>query len=190
MKISAILLAAGLSKRMGRDKLLLDYNGKSLLQHSVDLLSGLPVYERIVITSKTRYESVILPSEISALINDKPETGISGSIKICLEAAKGTHYLFLNADQPKLTLADILPLIESALANQSKIVFPIIDSKPTSPAIFPESYRLELLNLSGDSGGRIVRDAHPELCLAVTPALPVNFEDIDNKGDYQDLFKE
>ena len=173
---------------MGRDKLLLKYMGKSILQHSVELLSELPVYERILVTSEERTELPDLPPDIVSVINPQPEAGISASIQTGITAATGSSYMFLTADQPKLLLADILPLITAAGENPDKIVFPVIDSNPNSPTIFPESFRTELLNLTGDYGGRVVRDAHREFCLGIIPANPGNFSDVDNKEDYCGLF--
>ena len=196
MKISAILLAAGLSRRMGRDKLLLKYNGKSLLQLAVDLLTELPVYERIIVgtqagtvllcsTENTREPS---PSVFPlVLINPNPKDGQSGSVRIGVGAATGTHFLFLNADQPKLTKEDLLPMLEAAGDNPDKIIFPVINGEPCSPTIFPERFRTNLLDLQGDNGGRVVRDAFPEHNQTVKPENPINFTDIDTWEDFNDL---
>jgi len=173
---------------MGRDKLLLDYQGKSLLRHSLDLLSNLPVHEHIVITSQARSESLIIPTCLRLCINRNPEKGLSESIKIGVNAASGTHYLFMTADQPKLRLSDLMQLLYAAESNKDKIIFPIVDFKPTTPTIFPESFRKELLALTGDTGGREIRDANPGSCMELMPENPMNFTDIDREEEYHDLF--
>ena len=172
---------------MGCEKLLLEYHGKTLLQQSIELLSSLPVFEHIIVTSETGSKNITLPSGIKLLINHTPENGISGSINTGVKAAAGTHYLFLTADQPLLTLADLIPLLESSEVYPDKIVFPVIDSKPCSPTIFPGRFRTKLLDLSGDTGGRAVRDANPGACCGVGPERPDNFIDIDSAEDYQAL---
>jgi len=186
--ISAILLASGLSVRMGRDKLLLEFQGKSFLQRAVDLMLDLPVFERIIITSEVRAKKIALPSGVQIILNTKPENGISESIRIGTMAASGTHYIFFNADQPKLTAADITPILEASKANPDKIIFPVIDSGPGSPTIFPASFKKELINLSGDNGGRIIRDKHRDYCMAIRPDNHTNFEDIDKEEEFRDLF--
>jgi molybdenum cofactor cytidylyltransferase len=183
-KVSAILLAAGLSARMGADKLLLDYNGKSFFQHSVDLLQELPVYELIIVTTDVRYKQVIIPPDIKVCINPHPEQGQSSSIRAGVEAATGTHYLFLVADQPLLASKDIQPLLDASVDNPEKIIFPIIDSNPTSPTLFPGSFREKLQKLCGDKGGRVLRDANKEVWHPVYPENPERFIDIDCKLDY------
>jgi len=172
---------------MGCDKLLLEYSGKTLLQLSIELLSSLPVFERILVTSDTRSKSITMLSGIRLLVNHTPENGISGSISTGVKAATGTHYFFLTADQPLLTVADLIPLLESSEANPDKIIFPVIDHKPCSPTIFPGRFKTELLGLSGDTGGRAVRDANSDVWHKVKPERPENFFDIDSAGDYRAL---
>jgi len=189
IKVSAILLAAGLSSRMGEDKLLMNYRGNPMLWQTVNLLSDLPVYERIIVTTDARLKRISLPPGIKPCINSYPKNGQSESIRIGVEAATGTHYLFLVADQPLLTPADLIPLIKSATENPDKIIYPIINSKPSSPTVFPSKLRTELLTLSDDTGGRVLREVYPELCYTIKPEYPMNFIDIDTIEDFHDLIK-
>jgi molybdenum cofactor cytidylyltransferase len=172
---------------MGEDKLLLEYNGKTLLQHSIDLLQNLPVYERIIVTTNARQNQITIPHTIKLCINPYPEQGISSSIKVGIKAAAGTHYLFLAADQPMLTANDLQPLLDATTANPKRIIFPVIDSKPSSPTIFPSTFKEQLLNLRGDNGGRVIRDANKELWHTIQPENPSNFTDIDRPEDYTNL---
>jgi len=187
IRVSAILLAAGLSRRMGDDKLLLMYRNKTLLQCAVELLSELPVFERIIVTSKEKSADITQTSCTRLIVNPYPEKGQSGSIRLGVEAAAGTHFLFLTADQPGLCPDDVIPFLEKAKSNPGMIIFPVIDGKPNSPAIFPDSFRQELLSLSGDTGGRTIRDANPEACLSFVPKRPECFLDVDSKHDYEKI---
>jgi len=186
--ISAILLAAGLSKRMGEDKLRLPYQGRPMLQHAVDLLSKLQVSERIIVTTKARLDYVEVPQRVLVITNPSPETGQSGSLRLGLEAATGDWYLFMVADQPGLTAEDLQPLLEYAKSNDSRIVFPVIGDKPCTPTLFSRNFRKELLALSGDAGGSAVRLAHSNACVSYVPDYPMHFTDIDSVSDYKALF--
>jgi molybdenum cofactor cytidylyltransferase len=187
LRISAVLLAAGLSRRMGEDKLLLLYQGKTLLQHAVDLLSALPVYEKLIVTTEARAKQLEVPFGMRVLINDNPKDGQSVTVHLGVKNATGSHFFFITADQPGLTAPALMPLIELAGKNPDKIIFPSIYEKPNSPTIFPAGFRDELLLLSGDTGGRFIRDADPEKCLSFNPELPELFFDIDDAGDYAEL---
>ncbi|MDR2599914.1 MAG: nucleotidyltransferase family protein [Oscillospiraceae bacterium] len=191
LNISAILTAAGLSKRMGCDKLLLEFNGVTLLQRAVDLLSELSVSEKILITIEERLERLVVPQGIQIIINENPETGHSSSVRLGIETANKfrhiSHYLFLVADQPKLTKADIQQIIDAGEINQDKIIYPVINDKPNTPSLFPIKFSDELLKISGDTGGRVIRDLYLKSCLAIPPINPDRFTDINTMEDYNAL---
>ena len=182
--ISAILMAAGLSLRMGNDKLMLAYKGKTMLQHAVDLLSVLPVEEKIIVTTQKRLESIDVPNDIETIINDDPEAGQSGSIRLGLSAATGDWYLFLTADQPGLNPSDLKQLIDHTKHIDKGIIYPVINGNPNTPSLFSAHFREELLALTGDTGGRLVRERHPEVCVEITPDNGENYFDIDCADDY------
>jgi len=186
-KVSAIILAAGFGSRTGTDKLLLEINGKSILQHSIDLIYSLAVYERILVTTETRLKKVSIPEDIKILINKQPEEGKSGSIRLGLNIATGTHYLFLPADQPGLTKSDIAQLLEAASDNPEKIVYPVVNGEPGSPTIFPSKFRPELLGLTGDTGGSVIRSANKNDCFGVEAKDALCFKDIDTLEDLNDF---
>lgn len=191
IKLSAILLAAGQSKRMGNDKLMLIYrNGRTLLELAYWSVNRMPVYEKIVVCTAQR-QSQLFPLEgVSVCINENPEEGMSGSVRIGVQNATGTHYLFLNADQPELEWRDIAMMRDLAMRNPDKIIHPVIGNMPCSPVIFPATFREELLSLTGDTGGRVIRDAHPEACFGFYPPNPKKFKDIDTLNSWMNRFKE
>jgi len=185
--LSAILLAAGVSERMGKDKLILDFNGKTILQHSINLLHELPVFQKILVTTEARSMQMDLPDDIHAIINHRPDKGKSESIRLGVEAASGTHFLFLQADQPKLTKSDIVSLLDASVLNQDKIIYPIVNDEPTSPTIFPVKFRTKLLSLSDDTGGYVIREENKEDCFAVKVSNPLNYIDINTMEDYSSI---
>ena len=187
-RVSAIMLAAGASRRMGgRDKLLLEYEGKTLLQRAVELLDNLHVFERILVTTKARLEKSVVPASIHVVISCFSEEGQSGSLRQGLEMAAGDRYLFLMADQPLLTLAGLQPLLELSEKNIDKIVFPSVRGKPCTPSLFPARFREALMSLTGDMGGRAIRKAYPEACLTFEAENPNDFLDIDSEEEYRSL---
>ena len=193
-KVSAIVLAAGFSRRFSRgveqDKLLLDYRGKTLLQRAVDLMNDLPVFEKILVTTSARLEKLALHPGIRTVVNKSPELGMSESLRLGVLAATGDAYFFMAADQPRLSPEALLTMINKAGHNPGKIIYPLVGGKPCMPALFPIYFREELLALTGDTGGRVVRLAHPEACFAFDAENPEEYMDIDNEEDYKNLVQE
>jgi len=168
---------------MGKDKLLIVYQRKTLLRLAIELLYELPVSEKLIVTTEAKLKQVEIPSGIQVAINENPNEGQSGSVRLGVKMASGTHFLFLTADQPRLTLSSLMPLITLAEKNQDRIIFPVVNNNPTSPVLFPASYRKEFLGLVGDTGGRLIREAYPEKCLPFEPELPELFFDVDDAED-------
>ena len=188
LKVSAILLAAGFSSRMnGRDKLLLPYKGRPLLEWAVALLESLPCQEKILVATQARLAQTPIPSGVLAVANAHPEIGQSESLRLGVNAAGGDGYFFLNADQPRLTLAALSPMLDLIRANAGKIIYPVVGGHPCTPVFFPSRFRDELLMQTGDAGGRAVRAAHPEACLPWKASPPTAFADIDSQEDYAAL---
>ena len=188
LDISAILLAAGFSRRMGdTDKLLLEYGGKTLIERAVCLLDSLPCRQKILVVGPGLFETLALPPGVEAVINHNPQAGQSESLRLGLGSAIRRGYIFLNADQPRLSLGALRPLFALAAENADKIAYPTIDGLPCSPAFFSARFRAELLSQTGDAGGRAVRAAHPESRVTFEAENPLDFMDVDSPEDYREL---
>ena len=75
MKISAIVMASGLSRRMGENKLLLDFKGKKLYEHTLDMLEKSKIDEVILVSS---YKEILEDGEkrgFKTVYNDNNEVG-------------------------------------------------------------------------------------------------------------------
>ena len=189
---SAILLAAGLSTRMGgEDKLLLEYRGATLLEHAVALLDSLPCGEKIIVSCPGRLGRLALPKGVRAVANHNPRLGQSESLRLGLGAAGAGQqwYLFLSADQPRLSARALEPMFKLASENRGKIIYPVVNGQPCMPALFATDFRRQLLAQTGDTGGRAVRAANAGHCITFCPASPCDFMDIDSPEDYRRLSK-
>ena len=188
MKLACLLTAAGSSSRFGEDKLRLTVGGQPMGIHALNVLQAAPFDCRVLVTSADKGYLIDAASEkgFAVVINPAPERGMSSSVRLGTEhiCASGAYdgILYAVADQPNLKAATVLRLIEAFMAEPGCIWAPEAEGKRGNPVIFPAALFAELIQVTGDRGGRQVIAAHPDLLRTVSvPAEEL--KDIDTKED-------
>jgi len=100
--VSAIVLAGGQSKRLGRDKALLELQGQPLVTRTVQKLAGLSDDLLVVTSDPARYAPLGLP--VRLISDERPGVGSLMGIYSGLRAARHTHALAVACDMPFLNL--------------------------------------------------------------------------------------
>lgn len=178
-KIAVILEAAGDSKRFGSNKLLhIMDDGRPMIASILDAVRSLDVYKKILVT---QYDEVAkLASDFDIVMNDRPDLGISSSMKLGLAAAGDADaYMFCVCDQPGLTTATLEKLVETYKKGTAGIVSLSWQGEMRNPKIFSSRYKEELMKLEGDTGGRQIIDAHKKDLLLVEAESEEEIKDID-----------
>jgi len=183
--ISGILLAAGLSSRFGRQKLLEPWRGEALVRRAARSFLGAGLAPVIAVVSGDRHLADALAGlPVTIETNPQPERGINTSIRIGIGALpRATPAALIGvADQPLLTAEAILKLVQAF--EPGKIVGPRYGDHGGNPVIFDRRFFPELMRLmEADRGGQVVVAAHPEAVIEVE--LPVSMgTDIDSPDDW------
>jgi molybdenum cofactor cytidylyltransferase len=186
--VSAILLGAGESKRMGRNKLSLPWGKKTIFEHCLGTLLRSDVREVIVVLSHRIgwMENQWRGQNVKVVKNPYYKRGMSTSIRRGLQAIDPSSQGILIAlgDQPLIKTRTINALIHAFVQRRGTIVVPSFRGKQGHPVIFHRRYLKELLKLKGDVGGRSIIEKHPEeVCLVRIKAEGV-MKDIDTWKDY------
>ena len=194
MRIGCVLLAAGLSRRFGRNKLAEPVNGESMIRHTVRIYASRGFDVSVLVANGDNREVLeAAAGRFDAVpINPHPEQGISSSIRIGIRslfltaAEKGKildGVLFGVCDQPGLS-GDTVGKLQNVFAEHpDRIVAPVrADGKRGNPVIFPVGIVPELMELEGDRGGSAVIAKHPDLLLTVETAAE-DLDDIDTPED-------
>ncbi|MFD3158332.1 molybdenum cofactor cytidylyltransferase [Haloimpatiens sp. FM7330] len=186
--LNAIIMASGYGKRMGENKLLLSYKGKSLIEWIIEKVLESEFSNRIVIARDKYVIDLVRKKGIKVVVNEKAHLGKSESIKLGIEnlpLAQG--YMFFTADQPLIKRSTIQKLIDNFKQNKDFIIVPKYKDKKGSPVIFPNKFVDELLLLKGDNGGKIVINKHMDKVKFVDINEGYELLDIDTVEDYKKL---
>ena len=193
MMVSAILLGAGESKRMGVDKLFLPWRKKTVLEHSVETLLRSKVRE--VVTVIRGFQGTVVghikDRKLKVVINPYYKRGMSTSIRKGLHALDPSSQGILIAlgDQPLVKTRTINALIHAFVQRRGTIVVPSFRGKQGHPVIFHRRYFNELLKLKGDVGGRSIIEKYPEEVWLVRVKSEGVTKDIDTWKDYRKEFR-
>ena len=188
MKLACLLTAAGAGSRFGADKLRLAVDGQPMGIRALDVLSTAPFDLRVLVTSADKGYLIQAAQErgFAIVINPDPAQGMSSSVRLgtahIVRAGAYDGILYAVADQPNLQAATVQKLAEAFAGAPDHIWAPEANGKRGNPVLFPASLFAELLEVTGDRGGRQVISAHEEL-LRTVAAAPEELKDIDTKED-------
>jgi len=191
-RVYAVLLAAGASRRFGKDnKLLTRIDGTPLVRRVAERLLASRVSGVIVVTG---FEARRITGALSGLYvqfaaNPDYAAGLASSLRTGVaalpESADGA--MIVLADMPGLTTAFADRLLEAfSQATATKIVYPASARRGQgNPVIWPARFFAQLQSLTGDAGAKRLIGEHGD----ETRALPVDDEamlrDIDTPGDLE-----
>jgi molybdenum cofactor cytidylyltransferase len=187
--ISAILLGAGKSKRMGVDKLSLPWGRKTVLEHCFETLLRSKVEEVVVVLNlrKKGIKDLFLRPRVKIVMNPYSKKGMSTSIRRGLQMIHpySQGILIALGDQPYLKARTINALIRAFSQRKEGIILPSFQGRMGHPVIFHQKYKKELLSLKGDVGGRSIIERHPEDVRRVPVKSAGVVKDIDTWQDYK-----
>ena len=193
LRISAILLGAGKSKRMGVDKLSLPLGRKTVLEHCFEALVRSEANEVIVVLGirNKKLKGLFRKPKVKTVVNPFFNGGMSTSIRRGLQVIHpGFHgVLIALGDQPFLKTRTINGLIHAFEKGKRGIIVPSFRGRRGTPVIFHRRYKKELLDLKGDVGGRSIIERHPEDVRLVPVKSRGVVKDIDTWQDYKNQLR-
>ena len=188
--ISAIVLAAGQSKRMGGDnKLIKKYNKKYLINHIIGTLIKSKVNKIIVVLGfqKIKVRKITVKNKkINFVFNKNYKSGMASSIKTGLKeiSKRSIGFLIVQADMPLISKKIIDSLCYSIRNNNKEIVAPIYKSNMGNPIGFKRSMTRILNKTSGDSGAKkMIKRNKKNLSLISVNSKSI-FKDFNTQKDF------
>ena len=187
MKIAGLILAAGVSTRMGyENKLLMPFEEKPMVSHVLEasLDSNLDHTCMVVGHDPTEIKTLVENKEIQIVDNEVWVLGMASSIVAGVEQ--------LNEYDGILILLGDMPLVTSALINEiidqsslDKIIVPVKDGSQGNPVFFGSNFIHELMTLEGDSGAKKVIQNNPSSILEIAVKSDAIFRDFDTHESFK-----
>lgn len=204
-KLGCVIMASGLGKRFGGNKLMAELKGKPLIQYALDATEG--IFERRVVVTRHkeveelcrrqgvpvvfhslpyRSDTVRLGLESLGARTDAGKSGTEAEIKIAPPAENGLEgCMFCPGDQPMLGRETVASLALCAASGKNTIWRAAWNGQEGSPVLFPAWVFPELLALPEGKGGGFAAGKHRELVRTVSARSQWELKDVDCLEDLE-----
>lgn len=184
----AIVLAAGMSRRMHTQKLLLPWDEKTIIAAVVENIfrSGISNIMVVLGSHSAEVRTALSSYQVSFCLNDKFREGMFSSVVCGFSALPGNAeaaLLFLG-DQPFIPEEVPGKVIEKWQETRKGIIIPIAEGKRGHPSLFDLKYREVISLLDPETGLRSLALKFPGDVAEVEIYNPEILHDIDTKNDY------
>jgi CTP:molybdopterin cytidylyltransferase MocA len=186
--IWAIVLAAGESKRMKVPKMLLPFNGMTMIEKVIENVIRSEVFRTLVVLGSYRDEILgsISHLPINHCYNVNYSKGMLSSVQCGFKnlPLNFDAVLVFPGDQPFIE-PDVINLIINAYRETGKgIVIPVYRNKRGHPILIDSKYRDEIYTLEENESLRSLSDMHQKDVFELRTNSPGILKDIDTKEDY------
>jgi molybdenum cofactor cytidylyltransferase len=187
--ISAIVLAAGQSKRMGTAKMLLPFGKKTIIESVIDNVRQSKVKEVLVVlgADREKLERQISHLPVKIVFNPKYSTGMLSSVHHGFDQLKpkAKAAVVVLGDQPSLSPSTIDHMIDAFKRTQKGIVLPVYRSRRGHPILIDMKYKEEIQRLNPHVGLRELIHRNSDDIFQLEVGSDSILQDIDTPQDYE-----
>ncbi len=188
--VAGLVLAAGSSSRMGRNKLLLELGGETVIRRAVRAAVDGGLDPVVVVLG---HEAERVRAELSGLpcrpvLNPDHARGVGTSLQtgVAQVAASAAAIVVILADMPFVTASMLAAVVGQYRATGAPVVVSRYGETEAPPTLFDRCLFAELLSITGEGLARPVARRHEqEAAVVAWPAEALR--DLDVAGDYQDV---
>jgi molybdenum cofactor cytidylyltransferase len=187
--IWAIVLAAGESRRMRTQKLLLPFGETTVIEAVIRTALDSDADGALVVLGADwgKVRSVLQSYPLTFAVNKDYRMGMLSSIQAGFRALPGDAEaaVLMLGDQPAVPSSVINDLVAYYRESSRGIVIPVYGGRRGHPVLIETAYRSEILGLDPKIGLRQLVHAHPEDILEVEVSTPAVLSDMDLPADYR-----
>ena len=187
--ICAVVLAAGLSRRMGVQKLLLPYGGSTMIAHVVDQVLESVVDGVYVVVARDRQAvaAALSPRPVELITNPQANSKMLDSVRCGIAAlpADCEATLVVLGDQPGVTAALMDRMVDAYRTSGRAIVVPCHEGRRGHPLLCSTRFRAEILTRYDDAGLRGLLREHADQVCELEVSSSAVLCDVDYPEDYR-----
>ena len=179
--LGCVIMASGLGKRFGGNKLMADFHGEPLICRALNATDGI-FHRRVVVTRHKDVAELCREKDIETVLHDLPYR--SDTVRLGLEAVGAVDgCLFCPGDQPLLRRETVAALALAAKNDRAFIWRTAFEEIPGSPVLFPAWAFPELTKLPEGKGGGFLVKKYPERLRTVSVRDGYELMDADSPED-------
>jgi len=191
LPLTAIILAAGYSSRMGAFKPLLPFGGTTVLVRAIELFHGAGIPDiRVVVGYRSEQLLPLLKQQpVRTLLNERFQEGMFSSVVTAAKSLEGTNgaFFLLPVDIPLVRRETIERMIQSYRNGTKGILHPAFRGERGHPPLISASYCSRILSWHGDGGLKALLMLHENDTAIVESDDPGVLLDMDTPEDYERL---
>lgn len=185
--IGCVIMASGLGKRFGGNKLMADFHGQPMICRLLDATEDI-FSQRIVVTRWAEVAALCRERGIQTVLHRLPHR--SDTVRLGLEAMSGIdRCMFATADQPLLCKDTVAALALASKNGPKSIWRTSCGGVHGSPVVFPRWSFPELLALPEGKGGGFIAKKYPEHLRTVNVRDMYELKDVDSPEDLTQLLE-
>lgn len=181
--ISAIILAAGKSTRMGEQKMLMPWGNTTVLGKVVQTLQNAEV-DDIVIVTNSELSAKVTHHELRIILNDSND--MLASVQLGLQAQKPSAQaaLICLGDQPQVEEGTVRRVCDAFQKSGASLIVPSFQMRRGHPWLVARTLWDEILAMQAGSSMREFLNAHASEIEYVNMDTPTILQDLDTPEDY------
>ena len=180
-----IIMASGVGRRFGGNKLLAELDGVPLIRHVLTTTNDLFAC-RVVVTRHNEVAKLCLEAGVRAIEHEEPRR--NDTVRLGMQAMEGCDTVtFFQGDQPLVDRGTIAHLLRAAENDPESIWRASFQGTPGAPVLFPSWTFPELCALPEGKGGGFVAKAHKDRVRFVEAASAWELRDVDTVEDLHEL---
>ncbi len=188
-RISGILLAAGLSTRMGTPKQLLPFRSSTIVETVVDTMLAAKFHDVTVVLGHRAHQILMHLGQrpVRTVFNPDYRVGMLSSAQAGIRSRQTeTAFALMLVDQPFITVQHINAVVDAYNGTEKGIALPSYNYRRGHPVIFHQRYAADICDLTATSGGvRTLFKTYPNDIHYVPVDSDAVLRDIDRPEDYQ-----